>query len=155
MTAALEGGVRKDPVPILQEAGWGAENLVPTGIRSRTVQPVVSRYTDWATGPKMYSYVGQLKAVLQSLHSLTCSRTHPPKVTFSYQTMAYMKQVKVIFPYQDRLHFCNEWNKKKQWWELTATVQSRCSIVAHHRITERVYWDLTWNVLIAAPFNVT
>ena len=37
----------KDPVPILQEAGWvpgtvwtGAENLVPTGIRSRTVQPV-------------------------------------------------------------------------------------------------------------------
>ena len=37
----------KDPVPILQTAGWatgavwtGAENLVPTGIRSRTVQPV-------------------------------------------------------------------------------------------------------------------
>ena len=28
-----------------------AQNLVPTGIRSRTVQPVVSRYTDWATGP--------------------------------------------------------------------------------------------------------
>ena len=45
----------KVPVPILQEAGWApgpvwrAENLVPTGIRSRTVQPVVSRYTDWAT----------------------------------------------------------------------------------------------------------
>ena len=42
----------KDPVPILQEAGWApgrfgrAENLVPTGIRSRTVQHVVSRYTD-------------------------------------------------------------------------------------------------------------
>ena len=38
----------KDPVPILQEAGWApgwsgrVENLVPTGIRSRTVQPVVS-----------------------------------------------------------------------------------------------------------------
>ena len=28
-----------------------AENLAPTGIRSQTVQPVVSRYTDWATGP--------------------------------------------------------------------------------------------------------
>ena len=26
-----------------------AENLVPTGIRSRTVQPVVSHYTNWAT----------------------------------------------------------------------------------------------------------
>ena len=28
-----------------------AENLVPTGIRSRTFHPVVSRYTNWATGP--------------------------------------------------------------------------------------------------------
>ena len=43
----------KDPVPILQEAGWapGSENLVPTGIRSRTPQHVVSRYTDYATRP--------------------------------------------------------------------------------------------------------
>ena len=59
MTAALEGGEwsaarprqhftsGKDPVPILQEAGWaprpvwtGEENLAPTWIRSRTVQPV-------------------------------------------------------------------------------------------------------------------
>jgi len=33
--------------------GWSerAEILVHTGIRLRTVQPVVSRYTDWATGP--------------------------------------------------------------------------------------------------------
>ena len=46
----------KDRVPVLQEAGWapgpvwtGAKNIVPTGIRSRTVQPVVSHYKDWAT----------------------------------------------------------------------------------------------------------
>ena len=51
----------KDPVPILQEAGWApgsvgrAENLVPTGFRSRTVQPVVSRYTEWATRPTLKS----------------------------------------------------------------------------------------------------
>ena len=47
----------KDPVPIVQEAGWtpgpvwtGAENLAPPppGFDPRTVQPVVSRYTDWA-----------------------------------------------------------------------------------------------------------
>jgi len=33
--------------------GWSgrADNVVPTGIRSRTVQPVVSRYTDWVTRP--------------------------------------------------------------------------------------------------------
>ena len=65
MTAAIEGSEwsaacpgrtlppGKDPVPTLQEAVWapgpvwrGAENLALTGIRSRTVQPVVSRYTD-------------------------------------------------------------------------------------------------------------
>ena len=28
-----------------------AENFIPTGIRSRIVQPVVSCYTDWATRP--------------------------------------------------------------------------------------------------------
>ena len=45
----------KYPVPILQEGGWApgpvwTENLVPTGIRSRTFLPVVSRYTDCTTG---------------------------------------------------------------------------------------------------------
>ena len=44
----------KDPVPIVQEAGWapgpvwtGAKNLAPLpGFDPRTVQPVASRYTD-------------------------------------------------------------------------------------------------------------
>jgi len=45
----------KDPVPIVEEAGWaseqvrtGAEDLDPTGLDLRTVQPVASRYTDYA-----------------------------------------------------------------------------------------------------------
>jgi hypothetical protein len=45
----------KDPVPIVQEAGWapetvwiGAENLDPPGFDPRTFQPVASRYTDYA-----------------------------------------------------------------------------------------------------------
>jgi hypothetical protein len=49
----------KYPVPIVQEAGWaqgpvstGAENLAPPpGFDCRTVQPVASRHTDWATRP--------------------------------------------------------------------------------------------------------
>ena len=66
MTAVLEGvsGQQHAPAALYRRerpgahctAGWvgpraglDAENLVPTGIRSRTVQPVVSRYTDWAT----------------------------------------------------------------------------------------------------------
>ena len=31
-----------------------AGNLVPTGIRSQTVQPVVCSYTDWASGPTLH-----------------------------------------------------------------------------------------------------
>jgi len=48
----------KDPIPIEQEAGlapgpvWtGAENLAPTAFDPRTVQPLVSRYTNYATRP--------------------------------------------------------------------------------------------------------
>ena len=48
----------KDPVPIVQEAGWasgpvwtGAENLAPPAFDPRKVQPVGSRYTDYATRP--------------------------------------------------------------------------------------------------------
>jgi len=35
----------------LQGQSGQAENFVPTGIRSRTVQPVVSCCTNWGTGP--------------------------------------------------------------------------------------------------------
>jgi len=35
--------------------------VIPTGIRSRTVQPVVSRYTNWATGPTIYIYIYVIK----------------------------------------------------------------------------------------------
>ena len=69
MTAALEGGEwsaacpgrtlppGKTRYPFYKRLGGPqgrsgrAENLVPNGIRSRIVQPVVSRYTDWATRP--------------------------------------------------------------------------------------------------------
>ena len=69
MTAALEGGEwsaarpgrtlppENTRYPFYRRLGGPqgrsgrAENLVPTGIRSRTVQPVDSRYNDRATGP--------------------------------------------------------------------------------------------------------
>jgi len=47
----------KEPVSILQEAKWAPGPVwtggksVPTGIRSLTFHPIVSRYTDWATQP--------------------------------------------------------------------------------------------------------
>jgi len=59
----------KDPVPIVQEAGWppgpvwtDAENLFPTGIRSRTVQPVAqSLYRLSYAGPPNFLYLLLLK----------------------------------------------------------------------------------------------
>ena len=69
MTAALEGGEWSAARPGRtlppgknrylfysrlggpQDRSGRAENLVSTGIRSRNVQPLVNRYTDWATGP--------------------------------------------------------------------------------------------------------
>ena len=75
MTAALEGGEwsaartgralppGKTRYPFYRRLGGSqdrsgrAENLVPTGIRSRTVRPVVSRYTDLATGPTRCQWV--------------------------------------------------------------------------------------------------
>jgi hypothetical protein len=43
----------KYPVPIVQEAGSGRVRKIspPPGFDPRTLQPVVSRYTDWATWP--------------------------------------------------------------------------------------------------------
>ena len=42
-----------------------AENLVPIGIRSRTVQPVFSRYTDWATQPTSIINANTFMVLLQ------------------------------------------------------------------------------------------
>jgi len=78
MTAALEGGEwsvarsgrtlppGKTRHPFYRRLGGPQgrsgrpDNLVPTGIWSRTVQLVVIRYTDWATGPTLihkYIYI--------------------------------------------------------------------------------------------------
>jgi len=99
MTAALEGGewsaarsdrilpVGKTRYPFYRRLGGPqgrsgqVENLVPTGIRSRTVQPVVSRYTDWATRPTLQN----IKTILWQencckiwrIWEYTCVHTYP------------------------------------------------------------------------------
>jgi len=74
MNAALEGGEwsaarpdrtlppGKTQYPFYRKLGGPQgqaeqeENLFPTGIRSWNLQPVVSGYTDWATGPTKNEY---------------------------------------------------------------------------------------------------
>jgi hypothetical protein len=58
----------KDPVPIVQEARWdpgpvctGAENLAPPGFNPQTVQPISSRYTDYATQPRYFIDRAEIK----------------------------------------------------------------------------------------------
>ena len=45
--------------------GWSgqAENLVPTGVRFWTVQPLFSLYTDWATWPIIREYYSVYTAI--------------------------------------------------------------------------------------------
>ena len=62
--------LRKDLVPIVQEAGWppgpvwtGAENLAPKpGFDPRTVHLVASRYADYATRS---TYVSEISSILR------------------------------------------------------------------------------------------
>ena len=71
---------RKDPVPILQEAGW-APGLVWTGGKSRPHRdsipdhPAHSRYTDWATRPTFTTVHTEI--VLHHLSTVMWS-THIP-----------------------------------------------------------------------------
>ena len=58
----------KEPVPIVQEAGWasgpvwtGAEDLAPPGFDPWTVQPLGCHYTDYATQlTNACSYIAKL-----------------------------------------------------------------------------------------------
>jgi hypothetical protein len=58
----------KDPVPIVQQAGWapdsvwiGAENLVLPGFDPRTSQSAANRYTDYAIpAPNVPMYATKL-----------------------------------------------------------------------------------------------
>ena len=63
--------------------GWSwrsgrAENLVPTGIRSRTFQPLASRYTNWTTRPTFDLVQSQyhnewLRTFIETRFSKMCS----------------------------------------------------------------------------------
>jgi len=81
MTTALEGGEwsaacagltlppGKTQYPFYRRLGgpqgWSgrAENLIPTGVRFWTVQPLVSLYTDWATRPIIRGYYSVYTAI--------------------------------------------------------------------------------------------
>ena len=107
MTAALEGGEwsvarpgRTLPPGKTQYPFYGrlggpqgrsgrAENLVPTGIRSRTVQPVVRRYIDWTTRPT---------------HTHTHTHTHTCVCKYIYMYTGWAKSRYTLIAYYYIMH---------------------------------------------------
>ena len=86
-----------------------AENFVPTGIRSRTVQPVVSHYTDWATLPtKVYFMLTNttngpyLEAALSNAYPLT------------HTTSSSISMIILLFTLRFSNNLCQSWNIRRR-----------------------------------------
>jgi len=105
-----------------------AESLVPTGIRSQTVQAVVCRYTDWAIRPKQVNV---------SYNSI-CGE--------SWVTWDFMKiRVCVTVPY-----VCNKVGLQsraaKCRWNLAGYAEFQTRISSHWRV--KSYTVLTWEACV-------
>ena len=103
-----------------------AENLVSTGIRSWTVQSVVSRYTDWATRPTRCTKVSNLFYFRTTLYMF---RTVFPFIIRSsrlyIQQQAYVKQQTAVSVWHMPVAVCtilNSW-----WWTETPSETCRVS----------------------------
>ena len=146
MTAALEGGEwsaarlsrtlppgktlytfdRKLSGP--QGRSGRAENLVATGIRSRTVHPVVSRYTDWATRPT------NLWILLEHYHS----KTILPKCVTHIQNKLF-RFYKIFIIVLKFTLFNIQMNKKFYWWKLDLVGYKRLNIACCVVLSNRTY----------------
>jgi len=87
----------KDPVPILQEAGWAsgpiwtsAENLVSPGFDPRTVQPVHSRYNYYATRPTPVYNVRSKKTLINGFMLLVNNLVSRIKSGYELETQFHV-----------------------------------------------------------------
>ena len=114
---ALEGGEEsasrpgrslppgKDPVPIVQEAGWapgpvwtGAKNLAPPGFDPRTIQPVASRYTDW--GPMCNKWDSEIPFRVPT----ACHPINDYTQMYTGRTLRYVRQFPFEICFVSRMH---------------------------------------------------
>ena len=88
----------KNPVSIVQEAGWapgpvwtGAENLAPPpGFDPRTVRPVASRYTDYATWPTQDRVTSKLRLFDSFIHIYTYTTVWHMCVTDMFKILGFI-----------------------------------------------------------------
>jgi len=79
----------------LQGRSGRAENLVPTGIRSLSVQPGVSGYTDWATGPTDKSSYELFPEIYRCCHVKSNGLSSRITLYMNYLSL----NVRVTFPF--------------------------------------------------------
>jgi len=68
-----------------------AENLVPTGIRSLTFQPIVSHYTDWATEPTQSISIHLNSNLMLCPSSYSVSQTAAFQIIFPQMFRMYLR----------------------------------------------------------------
>ena len=96
---------QKDQVPIVQEAGWApgpvwtAENLAPPGFDPRTVHPVASRVTDYATRPTKTEVLEDkpVPVPLRPLRGPARDRTRPSAVKRPANTPSELRNSQMMF----------------------------------------------------------
>jgi len=86
-----------------------AKNLVPTGIRSRTVQPVVSRYTNGATRPtREYGPNENRRFQDTNPHTTTLVRHVPPYEYTSNWRKFFLNKTQTDKSSEERLEFLHD-----------------------------------------------
>ena len=154
MTAALEGGgwsaarpgrtlpPGKTRYPLYRRLGgpqgWSgrAENLIPTGIRSRTVQPIVIRYTDWATRPTIIHWYSCGSINISYLH---CMFWRNQDTSVHQTTLG-------DYQYPEKHYRCSTGLQRTA----EQKIQKHCSVQRNAQSTN-IFWK-TWRCLIN-PLN--
>ena len=162
MTAALEGGEwsaarpgrtlppGKTRYPFYrrlcgpQGRSGRAENLVSTRIRSRTVQPIVSRYTDWATRPT-HSFQSPVTNCKEFIYFFIITHTERFKFTWG----RYLVTKKPYIWYPRSLLICEIFGTKLlgiEWTSFLERLWQRVSAegrrLTHSRLSIYVMWGV-------------
>jgi len=128
VTPRLLFNPRKDPVPIVKETGWapgplwtGAENLAPTGISSRTVQPIASRYTT-LLGPQgpyillqkkiFNTYKGLQKCFFLNVHRWFMHNIKPTKMNYVNSKHWMGQKCLLLTNWSEE----DEWGEGEEYW---------------------------------------
>jgi hypothetical protein len=135
-----------DPVTVIQEAGWApgpvwtrAENLAHTGFDPRTVQPVASHYTDWATrrSHSVVSINGSEK-FLRFPQYCSSYLTPPPCLLSSlFDTFVIGCDSRVIFRLFQRHITCSTEYNATVWPQKYVQETGRCQIHGTEESQER------------------